>query len=39
MYFVNEGKVRIMKSTPEGNEIALSIRQAGDMFAEVALFL
>ncbi len=38
IYFVNEGKVRINKSTPDGKEIALSIRQAGDMFAEVALF-
>lgn len=38
IYFVNEGKVRIMKSTPDGKEIALSIRQAGEMFAEVALF-
>lgn len=38
IYFVDEGKVRITKSTPEGKEIALNIRQAGDMFAEVVLF-
>ncbi len=38
IFFVNEGKVRISKSTPDGKEIALSIRQAGEMFAEVALF-
>ncbi|OIJ18466.1 hypothetical protein BKP45_12915 [Anaerobacillus alkalidiazotrophicus] len=38
VYFVNEGKVRINKSTPDGKEIVLSIRQSGEMFAEVALF-
>ncbi|RXI98277.1 Crp/Fnr family transcriptional regulator [Anaerobacillus alkaliphilus] len=38
IYFINEGKVRINKSTPDGKEIALTIRQTGDMFAEVALF-
>lgn len=38
IFFINEGKVRISKSTPDGKEIALSIRQPGDMFAEVALF-
>ncbi|WNF35775.1 Crp/Fnr family transcriptional regulator [Bacillaceae bacterium IKA-2] len=38
IFFVNEGKVRISKSTPDGKEIILSIRKKGDMFAEVALF-
>lgn len=38
IYFVNEGKVKISKSTPDGKEIVLSIRQTGEMFAEVALF-
>lgn len=38
IYFINEGKVRISKGTPDGKEIVLSIRQEGDMFAEVALF-
>lgn len=38
VYFVNEGKVKISKSTPDGKEILLSIRQPGEMFAEVALF-
>lgn len=38
IFFINEGKVRISKSTPEGKEIILSIRKKGDMFAEVALF-
>lgn len=38
IFFINEGKVRISKSTPDGKEIVLSIRQSGDMFAEVALF-
>lgn len=38
IFFINQGKVRISKSTPDGKEIALSIRQSGDMFAEVALF-
>ncbi|OIJ10167.1 hypothetical protein BKP35_13725 [Anaerobacillus arseniciselenatis] len=38
IYFVNEGKVKISKSTPEGKEIVLSIRKQGEMFAEVALF-
>jgi CRP/FNR family transcriptional regulator, cyclic AMP receptor protein len=38
IYFVNEGKVKISKSTPDGKEIVLSIRQSGEMFAEVALF-
>lgn len=38
IFFVNEGKVRISKCTPDGKEIILSIRKTGDMFAEVALF-
>jgi CRP/FNR family transcriptional regulator, cyclic AMP receptor protein len=38
IFFINEGKIRISKSTPDGKEIVLSIRQTGDMFAEVALF-
>lgn len=38
IFFINDGKVRISKSTPEGKEIALTIRQTGDMFAEISLF-
>ncbi|MBU8908338.1 Crp/Fnr family transcriptional regulator [Desertibacillus haloalkaliphilus] len=38
VFFVNEGKVRISKGTPDGKEIVLTIRQPGEIFAEVSLF-
>lgn len=38
IFFINEGKIKITKSSPEGKEILLNIRQTGEMFAEVALF-
>lgn len=38
IYFINKGKVKLSKSTPDGKEITLGIRTTGQMFAEVALF-
>ncbi|MFT9487302.1 MAG: Crp/Fnr family transcriptional regulator [Tepidibacillus sp.] len=38
VHFLRKGKVRLTKSTPDGKELILHIRKAGDLFAEVALF-
>jgi len=38
IFFINEGKVKLTKSSSEGKEIVLNIRQQGEIFAEVALF-
>ncbi|MDQ0255437.1 CRP/FNR family transcriptional regulator [Evansella vedderi] len=38
IFFINVGKIKITKSSPEGKEILLNIRQSGEMFAEVSLF-
>ncbi|SDZ01731.1 CRP/FNR family transcriptional regulator, anaerobic regulatory protein [Evansella caseinilytica] len=38
IFFINEGKVKLSKSSHDGKEILLNIRQAGEIFAEVALF-
>ena len=38
VYFINEGKVKLTKSSATGKEILLDIRSKGDIFAEVALF-
>ncbi|WP_280769291.1 Crp/Fnr family transcriptional regulator [Salipaludibacillus daqingensis] len=38
IYFINEGKVKLTKSSSDGKEIVLNIRQQGEIFAEVALF-
>ncbi len=38
VWFLREGKVRLSKSSPDGKELVLNIRKAGDLFAEVALF-
>ncbi len=37
-YFVNSGKVKIFKLSPEGKEHVLHICGAGEMFAEAAMF-
>lgn len=38
LYFIVKGKVKLIKSNPEGKEILLNIRKQGEMFAEVPLF-
>ncbi|MCE7794900.1 Crp/Fnr family transcriptional regulator [Salipaludibacillus sp. CUR1] len=38
LYFINEGKVKLTKSSADGKEIVLNIRQKDEIFAEVALF-
>ncbi|MCR6111411.1 Crp/Fnr family transcriptional regulator [Bacillus sp. A301a_S52] len=38
LYFIHEGKVKLTKSSKDGKEIVLCLRQAKDLFAEVALF-
>lgn len=38
IYFVKSGKIRISKSSSDGKEIILTIRQPGEVFAEVAIF-
>ena len=38
LYFIISGKVKLMKSNPEGKEILLNVRKTGEMFAEVPLF-
>ncbi|MBB5174809.1 Crp/Fnr family transcriptional regulator [Texcoconibacillus texcoconensis] len=38
IFFVNNGKIKISKSSPGGKEIVLDIRKAGEIFPEVALF-
>jgi CRP/FNR family transcriptional regulator len=38
IHIVMDGKVKLTKSSPDGREIILSIRQSGEIFAEVVLF-
>ncbi|OEH85917.1 cAMP-binding protein [Desulfuribacillus stibiiarsenatis] len=38
IHFVINGKVKLSKSTADGRELILGIRQSGDTFAEVVLF-
>jgi len=38
IHIVIDGKVKLTKSSPDGREIILSIRQPGEIFAEVVLF-
>lgn len=38
VFFINQGKVKLTKSSATGKEILLDIRTKGDIFAEVALF-
>ena len=38
IYTIIKGNVKLTKSTPEGRELILGIRQPGEMFAEVVLF-
>ncbi|WCK52419.1 Crp/Fnr family transcriptional regulator [Aneurinibacillus sp. Ricciae_BoGa-3] len=38
VFFVKSGRVRLVKSTPDGREFTLYIRKPGDLFAEVGLF-
>lgn len=38
IYFLKKGKVRLSKSNPNGKEIIIGIRRAGDLFPKVTLF-
>lgn len=37
-FFINSGKVKIYKTTPDGRELIFAILTEGDVFAEVTLF-
>lgn len=38
VYFLKSGRVKVIKSTPDGDEQILEIIQPGDLFGEVVLF-
>ncbi len=38
VYFVKKGRIKIIRTSEDGNEQILEILQAGDVFAEVVLF-